>query len=424
MTPRPPLPGFPNLPTFLLFAVVVLGLGGCEKSKPPVTTSAPAPAARSVGKPLTDEECRAVGEQISKAVKSGDVAGFDRLIDWDAVNQASTSGIDAPEASRKNFIKGLDQARLGGKGVANVIVEAVKKGGSYTLLRVHTRDNRPWLMFRLLLPEAGVNYHDLPLARRPDGKVKAMDIYIGLSGELLSQTFRRGFIQALAQAPGNSLIGRLTGSDQKYAKYLKSLGEMGEAARAGQYARMMEIYKASPAELKKEKNVLLLRLQAAQNLGDDAEYSKSIEDFRAEYPNDACIDILSIDYYVLKKQFDQSLACIDRLDKAIGGDPYLEVLRAGAHIEQGNFAAARADLKKAIDAEPGLVDAYWSLVNVSLQDKNFDETLKTLRTIREKFGIEIGDLTQVPLYKDFAASPQYQEFLKNRNGGGEKAVEK
>ena len=47
------------------------------------------------------------------------------------------------------------------------------------------------------------NYHDFVLARRPDGKVRAVDAYMFLSGELISQSIRRLYIPVAAKvAPG------------------------------------------------------------------------------------------------------------------------------------------------------------------------------------------------------------------------------
>ena len=237
-------------------------------------------------------------------------------------------------------------------------------------------------------------------------------MYVFLSGEMVSQSFRRAYIQAAAQGNGG-IVDRLIGADQKYVKYFKKLEEMSDAGRGGKFAEALELYKGFPPELKKEKTVLLVRLQAAQNLGDDGEYTKAIEDFRAEYPNDACVDVMSIDYFLIKKQYGEALACLDRLDRAVLGDPYLQTIRASTHIEQGDLDAARADVKKALDADPSLADAYWARATISLKEKDFDETLKTLRLIRDKLKIEIGDLSTLPIYKEFTESPQYQEWLKD-----------
>ena len=209
---------------------LVLGQGGCSKPRAPIVGKAP--TVQSVGKPLTAEECVAMGDEITKAVDSGEIAALDQLIDWDQLNQSSTAGIDASPQMRKGFITGMNQARAAGKGFSETIISSLKKGGSYHLLHSHTKDKQPWLLFRLLLPEAGVSYQDFLIARRPGGKAKIVDIYLYASGETISQTIRRLFIQAATQGSGG-LINKLTGDDQKFAKYIKDLGEMGEARREG-----------------------------------------------------------------------------------------------------------------------------------------------------------------------------------------------
>ncbi len=392
------------------------GLAGCNKPKPTLPTAGPPPAARSVGKPLTDEECLAVAEEIGQAVRDGDAAAFDRLIDWDLTGERCTAGIDAPEKYRKDFIKGIKQSQVSGKGISNAIVEAVKKGGSYSLIRCHPRENRPWLLFRLLFPESGLNYHDLTLVRRPDGQIKIVDFYVFMSGEMFSQTVRRGYLMSLARLPGG-LLDRLSGSERAYVKYFESLGKMNEARQGGQFAEVLKVYETFPPELKTEKSVLLTRIQAAQSLGDDGEYARALEDYRTAYPTDASIDILSIDYYFLKKRYREAIVCIDRLEQAVQGDPYLRTMRAGMLAEQGDLPAASAEIEKALKADPGLIDAYWGLINISLKAKDHDETLKTLRIVRDKFQLDVGNLAEAPLYKEFVASPQYQVWLKENQAG-------
>ncbi|WP_435020475.1 tetratricopeptide repeat protein [Tundrisphaera sp. TA3] len=375
----------------------------------------PPPAVRSVGKPPTEAECLAVGEAITKAIDEGDIAAFDRAFDWDAVYQSTTGGVEAAESFRKGFVEGIEQARRANKGLSASIIQAVQKGGTYSLLRYHTKEKGPRLLFRLLSPEAGVNYHDLPLARRADGSVRVVDAYIYLSGEMISQTMRRLYIQGVAKASGG-ILNRLTGEDQRFLKAIGKISEMNEGLRNGKFAEVLATYKGLDPDFQKDRSILLIRLQAAQGLGDDAEYGLSIEDYRTAYPKDACIDILSIDYYTLKKEWPEALACIERLDKAVLGDPYLQVMRAGVRTEQGDFAAARADLDKAEAAEPDLIQSYWTRISIALKQKDYDETLRVLRLIRDRFQAEFADLATVPDYKGFTESPQYQQWLKDLKG--------
>ncbi len=386
-------------------------LPGCGRPINPKTT--PAPIVKSIGKPLTRAECLKVGELISQAVADGDTAKLDELIDWDALNQTSTAEVDVPESYRQSFIQGLNQSRTKGKGFSNTLVDAVQQGGTFTLLHSHGKDDRSWLLFRLILPAGGVTYHDFLLARRPGGQVQATDIYVYSSGELLTQSFRRLFIQAAAKGSGG-LVNKLTGADQKFARFIKDLTAMNDAQRAGKFQEVLDLYAKLPGDLKKDRFALMIRLQAAQNVNDESVYARAIEDFTTELPNDAAVDMMSIDYHLLRKEYPQALASVDRLDKTVLGDPYLETMRANVHVEQNDLIAARRDIARALEADPKMVDAYWGIINIALKEHNFDSALKTLRLIRDTFGVQINDLTTIPLYKDFVASPQYQELLKDQ----------
>ena len=392
----------------IVIAVLMASIG-CQKTSAP---SAKKPlAVVSTGKAPTDDECRAIGEAIEKAVNGGDAAALNQVINWDAINESCTFGIDAPEQFRKGFIDGLGKARNEEKGLSFAIVDAIKNGGSYTLLHSFTKKDAPRLLFRLLDAGGSINYHEYVLARAPDGKVKAADLYIFLSGEHFSETLRRIYIQGVAQRSGN-LINRLTGADKQFAQFLETLEEMTKARQKGDFADVLRIYNTLKPESKMDRTALLLRLQAAQNLGDNKEYEQSIADYRKEYPEDECVNILSIDYYLLRKQYAECLACIDRLERGVRGDPYLRTLRAAVNIEKNDLPAARADVKKSLDADPELAQAYSMLVTIELKEKNNDEALRLLRLLRDKFQLRREDLANDPSYKEFVSSPEYQAFLK------------
>jgi NAD-dependent DNA ligase len=78
----------------------------------------------------------------------------------------------------------------------------------------------------------------------------------------------------------------------------------------------------------------------------------------------------------------------------------------------GDPEAAMIDIQRLIEAEPNYVDAYWSLVSISVSATKYDETLKTLKTLKTKFSAEPTDLTKMVKYKDFVASPQYHEWRR------------
>lgn len=109
----------------------------------------------------------------------------------------------------------------------------------------------------------------------------------------------------------------------------------------GQGQEALSIYRSLPAAVQKMKYVMLLRIAAAGKTPNGNAYVQSIAEYRSAFPNDASQHLISIDYFVLKKQYDEGIKSIDKLDKAVGGDPYLNEMRAGIYRQAGNFSKAR-----------------------------------------------------------------------------------
>ncbi len=196
--------------------------------------------------------------------------------------------------------------------------------------------------------------------------------------------------------------------------YFDKLLKMAEARRNGEFQQLLAIYDSVPEKYKREKSIYMMRIQATQGLGDEALYAKALEDFRKDFPKDSAINLLSIDYFILRKKPDDAMTCIEMLDQAVEGDPYLNVARAGVNLEKGDLQTALKYVWSAIAADPNMLEGYWTLVTVSLRQKDYDTVLKTIRQLRDEHGLEFGDLTTVEDYKDFVKSTQYQQFLKDK----------
>src|SRR5262249_40237636 len=204
---------------------------------------------------------------------------------------------------------------------------------------------------------------------------------------LLSQTARRAFLtKALRQAQAPA--ARLQGAERAYQLNFKKVELMNDMAREGKHQEVLRLFDQLPSELQRDKNVLLTRLRAAQAVGGDA-YNEAIENFRTYHPDDPCVELFAITYYVQKKDFARALAMIDRVEKVIGADPYLNVLRAYVHVEADDLAAARKAAESALAEEPTLVDAELTLLLVSVHEKKHEETLSRLRELERRFSRKI-----------------------------------
>ena len=184
--------------------------------------------------------------------------------------------------------------------------------------------------------------------------------------------------------------------------------KMQNLIREGKHAEAMKIFDALPVKVRRIKSVLIVRLEAATELGDEA-WLKAIDEYRAAFPDDAGSDLVAFDMHLLKKQDQLALACLDRIDVKVGGDPYLDVLRSALMVNAGDTPVSRAMADRAVKRNPDEVEAYWSRISLCLRGKRFPETLADLMRIERKFGI--GDFTAMEDYAEFLKSPSYREWI-------------
>lgn len=182
-----------------LAASLLLGVGACSPREDTGPPHLRAPVRESDGSTLSEEECREVGLAIEKAVRAGDAAEFSALMDWQALLDVATIGIDAPSQLRESFARDfLGVAAQNPNSALRQMLEPIARGATFTLLGVPAEAHSRRARFRLLHPDASFTYYDVLLDRR--GKaIKGVDIYMYSNGELLSQAARRQFVPLAAR---------------------------------------------------------------------------------------------------------------------------------------------------------------------------------------------------------------------------------
>ena len=358
---------------------------------------------------VSEAQARAFAAELERNAIRGDMGKLNAQIDWEAILAESVRGIEVSDSLRENFLKGARSGLEKSSSLGGTIIAQVKAGSSYRLLRTRLRGKRRTALMRLAFPHAkGVNYHEYSLEPGPDGQVRAVDVYLFLAGELVSQTIRHGYATIAAQE-NRGVLDRLFGGSPDYLGSLAKVPEMRRLADADKAREAREIYDKLPSAVQDDKNFLLLRLLIAQQLG-NTDYSATLERIRKLLPNDPFGDAASIDGYTLLGQYDKALGAIDRFEKAVGGDPYQNVIRVGILTKAGRLDEARESARAAVAGVPGLVQCYWVLLSVALEMNDHALTLTTLEQMNEKFHIKFKDLTTVSGYARFVKSPQFEEW--------------
>lgn len=360
----------------------------------PAARGAAAPAAGGVGEYVT--MCR----EIEAAVTTGDGEAFDRYFDLETFLEAVSVGMN-PEM-RAGFKEGMRQTLRIGRQMH----DSLGPSGHYRLLRMHSVNGAPRALFRTV-GQQGLNYHDLVLGRDKAQKVCFTDFYAYASGELMSDTIKHLTAQIVPPQPGQPL-------DPESAALLR-IGEVRQLVAANRGREAVDLLNTMPAKTQQLKIMQLLRVTAAVQIS-EPEYMKALESYRKLFGDDPSADLVSLDMHLMKKSYDQFFAAVDRLDKAVGGDPYLDTMRCAVYVETGDLATARKCADKSATADPKLFEAQDALLTVAIKQKDHPTTVKQLDLMERDFGLKWKDLRTVDMFADFVKSPQYQDWAKRHPG--------
>ncbi len=282
------------------------------------------------------------------------------------------------------------------------ICAGIGEGGKYKFLRVHKKDGQTYALFRIT-GGPGLNYHDHFLSADEDGSIRIQDTYIYLAGENVSALMGR------AAAMGMGISAALTTN----SKDAGIQAAFTQAIRSGRPAEALGEYEKLSAPVKREKLMLLMRLDALFQLGDMSAYLKAIEEYCDLYPDDPSLDLIVLNGLVLSGKYEELRHALDRLQAQVGEDPYLDILRANSFASEGHFVRAKALAISALDREADLQDGYWVLINVALGERSFDEVTRLFTILHDKWGIYPTDLETVPRYAEYVKSDAYKVWLKS-----------
>jgi tetratricopeptide (TPR) repeat protein len=406
--------------------LVLLAAVGCQRGEPAssprvaeTATSAEQPPEEEAqesnlarfhrGAPVSDEEARQFGREMQQAVTTRNFDQFQELFDWRAFDAIVLDGLPLDDQELQSVREA--SVKRGNTRIQKVfdnIVAVSDNGGSYEFLSVQDREHGKVAVFRLRHAEAGLNYHELCLVRRPGG-VRCVDAYVAFSGEHLSESVRRLIIVALPKEKPD-LVSRLIGRDRDTWENAEALKEILAAHTAKDSQRVLRLFRKLPDSLRTTKLMLLMRLLAAANIDND-EYLQAIDDYVELYPNDPSLDLIMLDAYALRRQFTEAHRTVDRIDRAVGGDPYLRIHHLSFYVQEKNYPAAEKLIDELLGENPDDQGVHWLRVSMSLDKRQFDETARLLTEMEGRFGLVFEDLTTIPEYAEFVQSPAYRKWM-------------
>ena len=315
--------------------------------------------------PATEEEALRYAEQFIDAVEKPNVARASMMVDWDGIFERATAGTSVSPQLRAAFVRGARSTTQTSAYVRH-LVNVAEQGGKISLLRIRGNYGERRVILRVLPADGGVNYNELILTRDAAGFVRASDIYAYANGEFFSDTVRGMFLSTLNAEP--NLIERLLGRNSEMVETAGYYRELTEKSLAGKNEEVVDLVKRLPPRLRKERQVLVMYVSASSRL-DAGQYQSALDEMRATYPNEPGLDLMLIDGYYVMKKYDDALDAIDRLDRAVEGDPYLDTWRASIFLQKGDVDEALRFAGQAERREPALVTYTESIRSAALERK-------------------------------------------------------
>ncbi|MGL6096814.1 MAG: hypothetical protein ACRC7O_13590, partial [Fimbriiglobus sp.] len=313
---------------------------------------------------------------------------------------------DAPLGYRIGFRIGV--AGSWRKGMVTTL-EVADPNAGVKLLRVRSVRGEVRAVFRMIVVGGGVSYFEFVLTPPDKGGPKIADTYILGAGDYQSALAVPGVTNGVRRLAA----GRGADESVEDAKRLKAIHKL---VRDIQPAEALDAWDDLPVRLQHQKVFQLVRLRAGALLaGDDPDrYRKALDAYLERFPNDPSAAIVCIDGLFLAGKYEAARKQLALLEKAVGGDPYVDVMRAGSFLLEGNTAAAATAAGRAAKAEPQLPHARWALVMAAAADEDYPAVVRGLIQLETVCGWTPDDLSNRPGLDDFRESAEYTAWTNRK----------
>ncbi len=329
--------------------------------------------------PVSKEEALKLSAEIAAAIKDRAEYNIDQMINPEII--ADKASKEMPSSFKKGFREGVESA-LKKNNLAKQIVKAVGKDGSYEMVKQYEIEGGQHLVFRMYSSE-GLNYHDFELVKVKD-KTWIADMFIYTTGENFSKSMGDVI---------SGYLGNGTGNGDAKVKQLQKFREIRSLADRKDYKAANRLYQSMPSELKTTRMLQVVYLEIAHELGDSI-YKKAVKEFEEQYKGDSTMYLSLMDPYLVNKDYERAMQCVEGVDKLINKDPLLDLYRGLIFKMMNKPEAAGAALEKLSASMPDFQEGQIELINYYAEQNLTEKRKKAIERYRanKKFNQETLDM--------------------------------
>lgn len=318
-------------------------------------------------RPVTKDEAVKLATSLIRAVERQDVTRFNELLDMDAIEKRIQDQA-GDKVGRPMVARAMKTLRSGEYG--KEMVRNMGNKGTFDLVRQYEKDGHERLIFRLYNEQ--LNYYDLELIKKK-GQVKIADIFVYTTGENMSTTLAETLRFASEQEEAANVPENTVAKVQLMKKHIY----------ASNYETADSLFKTLPAVIREQKIYKIIYIHIAGGLGND-QYLAALNKLQREYPDAPNMYLLMIDAYLLRKDFDGALKCVNRLDSFINKDAFLDYYRALICKENMDDADKLVYLERLHRNLPGFDAGTLELIVAYVEDKQWDKAVPLTLQYRKR----------------------------------------
>ncbi|MGE3802538.1 MAG: tetratricopeptide repeat protein, partial [Candidatus Kapaibacterium sp.] len=356
---------------FIFLLLPTLILISCT-SQPSVEQEMPPPEIS-----FSDAMLDSLGHEIEAQINVGDGTLLDQLFSFEQLFERIAWPEVLSAREKEEALRGYTEAtERSGSSFAQNIVSQWYNEGEIRFLGVRHEPDGVKLLYRFSSPVNGLNYISF-LVGEVQGAPVFVDLHTSMLGENYSNVLKRTFAQ-----DQSSPIHRLLGTEGETKKLSDAIEQMQLRYKAGEFRDVVDYYASLSESLRHQKILHLIRIRAVSAIEDDELYATAIEEAQSLFPNDPALDLLLIDFYAIRQQYDSVLIAIDQLDKRIK-DPYLDYQRGSIALAQKDYDKARAYAQALIRYDSALAEPYLLLISAAMDEKNHSALADGLALMQE-----------------------------------------
>jgi tetratricopeptide (TPR) repeat protein len=260
-----------------------------------------------------------------------------------------------------------------------------------TLLGVESRGDLGRAVVRFDYPDFEFSYHEYDLRLDEQGRVIVVDWTNFLQGMSFSESIGRSLVFA---APSKPALRKLIDFQNVSELELFQFGELMKAARDRRLDRYLEIKEGLDERLQRQRIVIELSVQVARQARKRREMIAALAVMADYFPGEPLYSLMLLDHYFPSRKYEEALQALQRLSNRLGfPDAAMDARMSAAALVLDKPQDALAYAEKALEREPGLELAWWSMLNARADLSDFTGSVEALQRLESEFGYELGPET-------------------------------